>query len=773
MAGNAYSLIVVCLLMTFDDITCLFIFSKEDLSSSYEFIRPSSTSQELSTASCQEVAVKDLIQRLIGDKVKYFDVGINPNLISNGKDTFNILKTDESESVKIRASTGVAAAWGFHHYLKYYCNCHVSWSGDQLKLPDVLPDVNKTVTANDRFRYYQNVCTTSYSFVWWSFDRWRREIDWMALNGINLALAFNGQEEIWRRVYVKMGMKTTEIDAYFTGPAFFSWGRMGNMRGWGGPLSSSWHDRSINLQIQILDQMRNIGITPVLPAFAGQVPRSFKRLFPNSTLEPLPKWNHFSDKYCCPYFLSPEDPLFKTIGKLFLNEYISQFGTDHIYNCDSFNEMTPSSGDLKYLRSVGQSIYKAMSSADENAVWLLQGWLFRHNALFWTKKRAEAFLTSVPYGKMVVLDLQGELNPQYSRLDSYFGQPFIWCMLHNFGGTLGMHGTVTQVNEGPFKARNMINSTMIGTGLTPEGINQNYVMYDLMNEMSWRKKPAELDSWFDNYSIRRYGQNSSHAKKFWQLLKKSVYNYRGNVQQHGKYIFVHAPDLYLKQDLWYDANDVMFAWDECIKTLEMWPKNENMPYTMLYDIVDLSRQSLQLLLDESYLKIIHNFMNKNVKECLEECQTFLSLLKSMEELLSSNEGFLLKPWIESAKSIATTTSESELYEKNARNQVTMWGPNGEIKDYANKQWAGLIHHYYYPRWELFFNYMKKTLISGIHFNQTVIAKDIFEQVEQPFTYSTDPINETYTANASDVVKKIYSIWRPTFKNNTIKAVMVF
>ena len=53
-----------------------------------------------------------------------------------------------------------------------------------------------------RFRYYQNVCTVSYSFVWWDWERWEREIDWMAMNGINLPLAFNGQEEIWRRVPV-------------------------------------------------------------------------------------------------------------------------------------------------------------------------------------------------------------------------------------------------------------------------------------------------------------------------------------------------------------------------------------------------------------------------------------------------------------------------------------------------------------------------------------------------------------------------------------------
>lgn len=52
---------------------------------------------------------------------------------------------------------------------------------------------------------------------------------------------------------------------------------MGNIRGWGGPLTASWHNRSLILQKQILNRMRELGIIPVLPAFAGYVPRAFKR----------------------------------------------------------------------------------------------------------------------------------------------------------------------------------------------------------------------------------------------------------------------------------------------------------------------------------------------------------------------------------------------------------------------------------------------------------------------------------------------------------------
>ena len=85
------------------------------------------------------------------------------------------------------------------------------------------PLANLSLCFSVRFRYYQNVCTFSYSSVWWNWTRWRREIDWMALNGINLPLAFTGQEAIWQRVYHKIGLTQQELDSFFGGPAFLAW----------------------------------------------------------------------------------------------------------------------------------------------------------------------------------------------------------------------------------------------------------------------------------------------------------------------------------------------------------------------------------------------------------------------------------------------------------------------------------------------------------------------------------------------------------------------
>ena len=77
----------------------------------------------------------------------------------------------------------------------------MSWGlneeGDHIEVPEPLPVVKKTFREKvdckrGGFRYFMNVCTFGYSYVWWGWERWEREIDWLAMNGINIPLAFVG-----------------------------------------------------------------------------------------------------------------------------------------------------------------------------------------------------------------------------------------------------------------------------------------------------------------------------------------------------------------------------------------------------------------------------------------------------------------------------------------------------------------------------------------------------------------------------------------------------
>ena len=118
---------------------------------------------------------------------------------------------------------------------------------------------------------------------------------------------------------------------------------------------------------------------------------------------------------------------------------------------------------LDYIRETGKAIFNAMQIEDPDAVWIMQGWLFSYGD-FWQESQIKAILSSVPSGRMIILDLDSTHREQYTRTESYYHlQPFIFNDLSNFGGGLGLFGRFDNINRRPFQARHMQNSTMIGT----------------------------------------------------------------------------------------------------------------------------------------------------------------------------------------------------------------------------------------------------------------------------------------------------------------------
>lgn len=85
------------------------------------------------------------------------------------------------------------------------------------------------------------------------------------------------------------------------------------------------------------------------------------RVFPRINATRLGNWSHFDCTLSCAYLLSPEEPMFQVIGMLFLKELIKEFGTDHIYSADTFNEMSPLSSDPAYLAGISNAVFRAMT----------------------------------------------------------------------------------------------------------------------------------------------------------------------------------------------------------------------------------------------------------------------------------------------------------------------------------------------------------------------------------------------------------------------------
>jgi len=715
-----------------------------------------------SPPSVQESAAKAVLQRLLPTHVSSFEFKIVSKDICGGRSCFWITNNKNSSKnepeIVIQGDTAVEIASGLHWYLKYWCHAHISWDktgGIQIASipkPGFLPLVSDNGVMIHRpvpWNYYQNVVTSSYSYVWWDWERWEKEIDWMALQGVNLPLAFTGQETIWQRVFSDFNITMQDLNDFFGGPAFLAWARMGNLHGWGGPLSKNWLDQQLVLQKQILSRMVEFGMTPVLPSFSGNVPGTLKDIFPSANITRLGEWNTVDgdSRWCCTFLLDPSDPLFIEIGEAFIKRQMKEYGdvTD-IYNCDTFNENSPPTSDPSYISSLGSAVFEAMSKADKDAVWLMQGWLFYSDSSFWKPPQMKALLHSVPFGKMIVLDLFADVKPIWETSSQFYGTPYIWCMLHNFGGNIEMYGILDSIASGPVDARISANSTMVGVGTCMEGIEQNPVVYELMSEMAFRSDKVQVQEWLKSYSQRRYGKAVRKVEAAWEILHGTIYNCTDEIADHNTDFIVKFPDwdpsspstsdlsredqmqmviapnrnrrfLFSEKSsplpqahLWYSTQDVVDA----LKLFLDAGSDMTGSLTYRYDLVDLTRQVLSKLANQVYLDAVTAFRDKDAKTLSSESQKFQQLVKDIDELLAADDNFLLGTWLESAKKLALNPGELKQYEWNARTQVTMWFDNtksnqSKLHDYANKFWSGLLKGYYLPRASTYFRHLVKSL----------------------------------------------------------------
>lgn len=273
-------------------------------------------------------SITDPVYSLISRITPSLSSKISIIYIPSSIDTFTINATDTK--VQIIGNSQISLSVGFNYYLTKYLNSSISWTGDNLDdIPEVIPlDINPTTkTRTFKYTYYLNVCTFSYSMVWWDWSRWEREIDFMAMRGINMALAFTGQEYIYLQTMQEFQIPEAEIlQEYFSGPAFLAWQRMGNIRSWGGPLRKSWIEKQYQLQLLILKRMKELGIKAILPAFSGFVPRSLKEKFSEADINQAEAWNGFPENLTKVYMVEPVDPLFKIIAKKFTDNLIKFFG---------------------------------------------------------------------------------------------------------------------------------------------------------------------------------------------------------------------------------------------------------------------------------------------------------------------------------------------------------------------------------------------------------------------------------------------------------------
>ena len=685
-------------------------------------------------------AITGLLNRIGGNgAADRFEIVIDANLAENGKDVFIIAPGNGKPCIK--GNTQLSVATGINWYLNHHAHINLTWNNlttDLVNATLPVPGSEEKHVCNTTYRYDFNTCTFSYSMAFWTWERWQQEIDWMALHGINAPLNLVGLDVVTRKFLRELGVSENDINAYIAGPGFIAWFAMNNLEGWGGTINSSntgvqmngnpdwWYTRQENLCRNMLQRMRELGMQPVIPGFSGQVPNCIVNYsidgFSSGDVVNNGTW---AGGYTRPDILKPNTTSYQTFATVYYKHLHEVMGVSELYSIDPFHEGSLPGGVTnetcypnimveldKHFGNVEQSV-KNTYKVTKSPSWMIQYWQgVPQSGAFTAMKNAgytDRFIGLDLFADNIYAD-----NAAKWRTNYYDTCPYIYCMLHNFGGRSGLHGRLETTMDGYFQALAKNNNCQ-GIGATPEGTETNPILYDMLFELPWMSSNPGADAWLEEYAHSRYGVQNEKALSALKNLKKSVWDCKVNQQGTSEAVILARPNWtvgsvssWSTSAIYWDTQDVLQAADElyAIKDVVTANGGQDGIANYNYDFIDVVRQSMVDY--AAQLLPLINAARGNDAEYTRLYQLYLQLMLDLDEMLSYDENFKLERWTSLARNIAdevdgTTENDRNWLEWNARTQVTVWSKgNTDLHDYSNRCWAGLIKDFHYKRWKQFF-----------------------------------------------------------------------
>ena len=654
----------------------------------------------------------NMVGRVIGDEYKDNFIFEMRSATSTGNDVFEVEDGADGKIV-IRGNNGVSLASGFNYYLKNYAKVMYNpMMGSNLNMPETMPSVGEKIVIDTPYeeRYSLNFCTYSYTMSFWDWNEYEAFLDWSAMNGFNLMLDIIGQEEVLRRTLNEFGYSDEEVKEFISGPAYFAWFYMQNMTSFGGPLPDNWFEERAELGRQLHDRMQTLGIKPVLQGYSGMVPLDFQSKNPDAQILPQGDWCGFDRPNMLKTYVNEgEKDYFQEVADVFYEKQKEVYGdiTDY-YAVDPFHE-GGNTGGMNSAKIYG-TIQDKMIEHDNNAIWVIQHWQGNpdNTKLSGLTNKEQA----------LILDLNSDLNPDYKRFDNQ-DIPWVWNMLHNFGGRMGLDGQVETVATSiPDALANT--EHMKGIGITPEAINNSPIVYELIGDMVWTRDPINYREWVNNYIERRYGAVNEDAIAAWEILletayKKSDYYYQGAAES----VINARPAMSINSASTWGHSKIPYNKKELEKAMELFIScydDLKGSDAFVYDFLDITKQVLANSAQEYHKEMVAAY-NAGDSEKFDKISThFLDLIRLQERVLSTSPEFLVGTWIEQSRTMLEGADDwtKDLFEFNARALITTWGDykNGGLKDYSNRQWAGLTGDLYLKRWEMWVDGISNELKTG-------------------------------------------------------------
>ena len=616
---------------------------------------------------------------------------------------------DGKRYVSFLGGTGISTLYAVYHYLKKGCGCGFYWDGDHVPSRNTLPVQGVNISAQPHFseRMCMNLTLYWYSTPWWDWDDWKRYIDWALKARFNILSLWDtpGEDVAWKKAWKRMGVEIS--DASYSGPPYGIFAPI--KYGVRPPLSEAWREGQSALNKQIIQYARARGMRSLAPAVPGICPPEYVSTHPEARTFEI-SWSRLSKQR----YLHPRSPEYHEVGKAFLEEYLSLYGTDHLYWLENYLECDVEGSDevqLDARREIAGANFKVMDEVDPQGVGICSAWSFLFKPQYWTPQLIKECLERMPADRVRVIDQWAEMVPEHKREDYFAGRPWHFGIVYSFGGNTNLHGSMQFIEKQFHKVLDdPLAEQCVGFYPNEETIHHNYFYYEFLCHLGWNPKEVDLSSFTSEYSRERYGEGAAPgmAGALEELLA-SVYG-SDDLTQPLYWHRLGTGSGYFRLQV---ANRRAFiphlrrALECALAAAPTVGDNE----LYFHDLNDIGRQYLAELFAAHLVKTQEAEAALDETAFEREASILESLMEAIETLLSHDDYYWLSPYIRKARKLPGAPKDVDV---RARDILTLWAD--VIRDYACRDLYELVQGYYHPRVTIWI----RTLRSALKLDQRMV-----------------------------------------------------
>lgn len=588
----------------------------------------------------------------------------------SGMNTYSYEKS--GDKVLIKGDCAISMAVAFCGFVRDYCGGYFDAEHALRTAQFNLPSEKKEGTIEKKYRTCFEYTSFSCGACWWDWERWQNEIDFMAMNGVNMPLAAVGTEAVWRKTLTDMGMKEELALACISGPAFWGWQLSDCFDGYLPQTNSKTVDKRIELGRKIIEREKELGMMPILHGFSGYVSRNFIEAKFRARLHKTDEWCLFPPQY----MLSFKDSTFHRIGNLYYHNLKLLLGESCYYMVNPFDAHAPAKDKPSFLAGFGSAVSGLIFAQGDSARWVIRSSSFKPD-----------MLKTIPKERLLVID-DGSMCDELAAA----GYEVVVGNSYNQGNVNAVHGDIDFVTK---------ENNASGVGTFSDGAYSNEAYRQLSYAALCGERDA--DEFLKTYAKNRYATEDSTAYEALKLLKNACWK-SGMKREHLSAVCAR-PSLDLTHttvgdrgtDFGYDAAEVFAAAKKLVAS-------SGKTYEFELDVCDVLRQALSDLSYGIYKKAVDGYRNKDAAAFEENSNLFLTLIEDLDRLMLTKKEFSLPHYLGLAASCGGNAEESQNFEVNVLVQSTFFGPHKDsmLYDICCKEWGGILTSFYAKRWRAFF-----------------------------------------------------------------------